>query len=199
MINIDVKLIKVHQLKTEQKESGVRAMSEKMNKLMKLSTSLLVLVVVLIAFLMAGVRLFGLEIYAVLSGSMEPAYQTGSLIYVKDVSLEDLEVNDVITFRMGGNTTATHRIVEIVPDESNPERVRFRTKGDANEIVDATLVEYESVIGTPIFSVPYLGYLAVFMKKPPGLYITIAVSIALILLVTLLDLFTEDKKKEEVI
>ena len=108
-------------------------------------------------------------------------------------------MNDVITFRMGGNTTATHRIVEIVPDESNPERVRFRTKGDANDIVDATSVEYESVIGTPIFSVPYLGYLAVFIQTPPGLYITIAVSIVLILLVTLLDLFTEGEKKEGVI
>ncbi len=170
-----------------------------MNKLMRLSTSFLVLVAMLVAFLMGGARLFGVEVYAVLSGSMEPEYPTGSLIYVKDVPLEELGVNDVITFRMGGNTTATHRIVEIVPDESNPERVRFRTKGDANDIVDATLVEYESVIGTPIFSVPYLGYLAVFIQTPPGLYITIAVSIVLILLVTLLDLFTEGEKKEGVI
>lgn len=170
-----------------------------MSKLMKLLTSLLVLMVMLIIFLITGVRLFGVEVYVVLSGSMEPEYPTGSIIYVKDVALEDLGVNDVITFSIGGNTTATHRIIEVVPDESNSEIVRFRTKGDANDIVDATLVEYKSVIGTPIFTIPYLGYLAIFIKKPPGLYITIAVSIVLIILVTLIDLFTEGEKKEEVI
>lgn len=99
-----------------------------MNKLMRLSTSFLVLVAMLVAFLMGGARLFGVEVYAVLSGSMEPEYPTGSLIYVKDVPLEELEVNDVITFRMGGNTTATHRIVEIVPDESNPKEFAFGQK-----------------------------------------------------------------------
>lgn len=171
-------------------------MRKKMNKLMKFSTSLLVVLTVVVAFLMVGVRLFGLEVYTVLSGSMEPKYPTGSLIYVKDVSLDELEVSDVITFHMAGETIATHRIVEVVADEDNSEIVRFQTKGDANDVVDATLVEYESIIGEVVFSVPYLGYLSVFMQEPLGLCIVVSVSIALILLVSLIDLFIKDEKKE---
>ncbi len=49
----------------------------------------------LVAF--AGVRLFGLTPYAVLSGSMEPEYPTGSLIYVRDVDPADVAVGDAIT------------------------------------------------------------------------------------------------------
>ena len=60
----------------------------------------LVAAVALLALLMGGVRLVGLNPYVVLSGSMEPAYQTGSLIYVKKVDPFTLQAGDVITFMM---------------------------------------------------------------------------------------------------
>ena len=50
------------------------------------------------------------------------------------------------------NTVATHRVVGIVPDEEDPSVIRFRTKGDANDAEDGSLVHYKNVIGTPIFS-----------------------------------------------
>ena len=43
-----------------------------------------------LALLLVGVRLFGMQVFTVLSGSMEPTYQTGSLIYVKDVDYMDM-------------------------------------------------------------------------------------------------------------
>ena len=49
-------------------------------------SSILVALVVLLALLLVGARLFGLQVYTVLSGSMEPTYHTGSLIYVKKVA-----------------------------------------------------------------------------------------------------------------
>ena len=52
-------------------------------KVWNLITSILVALVVLLAIALVGVRLIGLRTYVVLSGSMEPAYPTGSLIYVK--------------------------------------------------------------------------------------------------------------------
>ena len=174
----------------------VSNMSKKINKAIKLTTSIIVFIMIILAFLMVGIRIFGLEVYTVLSGSMEPKYPTGSLIYVKDISSQDLQVNDVITFNMGSNTIATHRIVEIVTDESNSDEIAFRTKGDANNLVDANLVQDENVIGKPVLCIPYLGYLANFIKTPPGIYISIAISIALILIVNLLDSFAEYKYKE---
>ena len=41
-------------------------------------SSILVALVVLLALLLVGARLFGLQVYTVLSGSMEPTYHTGS-------------------------------------------------------------------------------------------------------------------------
>ena len=48
-------------------------------------TTVLVSLVVILAILLVGVRVVGLTPYVVLSGSMEPTYHTGSLIYVKKV------------------------------------------------------------------------------------------------------------------
>ena len=48
-------------------------------------STVLVALVVLLALLLVGARIFGLQVFTVLSGSMEPTYHTGSLIYVKKV------------------------------------------------------------------------------------------------------------------
>lgn len=172
-------------------------MSKKIGKVLKHVSSVLIVLVLILAFLLVGVRLFGLQIFTVLSGSMEPAYHTGSLIYVKDVDTDELKEGDVITFKLGGATTATHRIVELVPDEENSEIVRYRTKGDANDMIDASLVESEDIIGSPIFTIPYLGYFASFVQRPPGLYLAIAIGAALVLLVMIADFLAGDKEKNE--
>ena len=43
-------------------------------------------------------RLMGLKTYKVLSGSMEPEYHVGSVVYVEKSLIDDIEVGDVITF-----------------------------------------------------------------------------------------------------
>ena len=138
----------------------------------------------------------GLRVFAVLSGSMEPTYHTGSLIYVKSVDYKELQPGDVITFMLDEDTIATHRIVEVVPDETEPETLRFRTKGDANDAVDGGLVHYKNVVGTPVFTIPRLGYLADYIQHPPGMYVALSAGAVLILLVFLPDLFSKEEEKE---
>lgn len=159
-------------------------------------TTLIVAAVVVLAILLVAVRLFGLQVYTVLSGSMEPTYHVGSLIYVQSVDPFELEAGDVITFMLDEDTVATHRIVEPVPDETDPTVVRFRTKGDANDAEDGSLVHYKNVIGSPVFTIPKLGYLASYIQNPPGTYVAIAVGAIIIMLVFLPDLFEDDKKKK---
>ena len=160
-------------------------------------TTLLVALVVLLAVALVGVRIFGLTPYVVLSGSMEPTYHVGSLIYVKDVDPFELESGEVITFMLDENTVATHRIVEVVPDEEDASVVRFRTKGDANENADGSLVHYKNVIGSPVFTIPQLGYVVSYIQNPPGTYVAISAGAILLLLVFLPDLFGDDKKKKK--
>ena len=169
-------------------------------KIWDVFTSILVGIVVIIAILLVGVRLIGLNVYTVLSGSMEPTYHTGSLIYVKKVDYTELKTNDVITFMLDENTIATHRIVEVVPDENDSTVLRYRTKGDANDAVDGSLVHYKNVIGSPVFSIPKLGYLANYIQQPPGMYVAISAGAILMMLVFIPDLFEKDepkKKKDE--
>ena len=162
-------------------------------------TNILAGLVVLLAIALVGVRLVGIQVFTVLSGSMEPAYHVGSLIYVKEVDYKQLQPGDVITFMLDENTVATHRIVEVVPDEEDPETLRYRTKGDANNAADGGLVHYKNVIGTPIFTIPKLGYFADYIQNPPGTYVAISAGAILLLLVFLPDLFSSDaqEKKEK--
>lgn len=170
-------------------------------KVWNLITSVLVALVVLLAIALVGVRLIGLRTYVVLSGSMEPLYPTGSLIYVKEVDTSQLKAGDVITFMIDEDTIATHRIIEVLPDEQDSSVVRFRTQGDANDSPDGSPVHYKNVIGSPIFCVPYLGYVANFIQNPPGKYLSIGFGTILIVLVFLPDLLGDDgenKKKDKV-
>ena len=174
-------------------------MKSNIRKIWDVFTSILVAGVVILAVLLAGVRLVGLEVYTVLSGSMEPTYHTGSLIYVQDVDPYEIEAGQVITFLLDEDTVATHRVVEVLPDENDPTVVRFRTKGDANDAEDGSPVHYKNVLGSPVFSIPQLGYLANYIQNPPGTYIAISVGAILLLLILLPELFSgdeEDKPKK---
>ena len=180
-----------------QEKWGRDTYMQKMKKIWDIITTVLVGIVVLLAVLLVGARVIGLQVFTVLSGSMEPAYHTGSLIYVKEVDTFDLEAGDVITFMLNEDTVATHRIVEVVPDETDSSVIRFRTKGDANNVEDGSLVHYKNVIGTPVFTIPYLGYVASYIQKPPGMYVAIAAGAFIFMLSFIPDLFAKDEEEKD--
>ena len=171
-------------------------MGKTAKKIWNIITSIIVALAVLLAIALVGVRLIGFQVFTVLSGSMEPTYHVGSLIYVKKADYKELQSGDVITFMLDEDTIATHRIVEVVPDETDSSVLRFRTKGDANQAEDGSLVHYKNVVGTPVFTIPMLGYLANYIQNPPGMYVAISAGAVLLLLVFLPDLFSKDEEKE---
>ncbi len=174
-------------------------MNKTVKKIWNWLTTILVVLVVILAILLVGARLVGLQVFTVLSGSMEPTYHVGSLVYVKKVDPFQLKSGDVITFMLDEDTVATHRVVEVVQDEEDASVIRFRTKGDANEAEDGSLVHYRNVIGTPVFTIPKLGYLANYIQHPPGTYVAISAGAILLLLVFIPDLFSDDKKEQPVV
>lgn len=158
-------------------------------------TTVLVIAAVVFALLLVGVRLIGYKVFVVLSPSMEPTYHTGALIYVKEVNTSEIKEGQVITFMLNEDTIATHRVIEVIPDETEPGVIRFRTKGDANDAPDGSLVHYKNVIGTPVFTIPYLGYVANFIQHPPGTYITVAAVAIIVFLAFLPDLLADDDEE----
>lgn len=156
-------------------------------------TWFLVIVCVLLAVLLVGVRVIGFRPYAVLSPSMTPKYGVGDLVYVKAVDPEKIEVGDVLTFVANEDlTVVTHRVVEV-----DRENRCFYTKGDANEIQDGSPVLYENAIGVVRFSLPKMGYVSSYLTSPSGRYVGIAAGAFLILLLIIPEFFKSEKKKDD--
>ena len=148
-------------------------------------------IVIILLILFVGVRLVGLRPFIVLSGSMEPKYSIGSLLYVKNVEPEDIKVGDVITYIMNEQLDiCTHRVVDISEDSS-----LFYTKGDANNTADQTPVHYKNLIGIPVFAVPMLGYIASAVQAPAGLITVIVVMLVLIVMSFVPDLVWGDRRR----
>lgn len=164
-----------------------------MKSIMRAVSTVVMVAAIALAVALVGVRLIGYDVYTVLSGSMEPTYHTGSVIYVKDCEPEEVQVGDPITFVMNEDlVVATHRVIEV--DE---EKGAFYTKGDANAAPDGSPVLFENLIGKPVFTIPYLGYVADYVQNPPGTYIAVAACAFLIMLTFLPDLFAKEEDEEE--
>lgn len=156
-----------------------------------LSTLILILFALIAAVLILPVVL-GCKSMAVVSGSMEPNIPVGSIVIVKEADPDTLEVGDVITYRISGGTMVTHRIVSI----DNEEQCVI-TKGDANEVQDASPVAFDGIVGKELFHVPLLGYLTIYVKTPLGIVGVCAVLIVLILLNFLPSIFEPESDKTE--
>jgi signal peptidase len=168
-------------------------MPSAVKKIWNIITSVGVALVVVLAILLVGVRLVGIKPYTVLSGSMEPTYHVGSMIYVKSFPAEAFEVGDPVTFYLSGTTVATHRIIEVLPDPNDPSARYFRTQGDANDTPDGDPIHSSKVIGKPLFTVPYLGFFSDYLQRQPGRSIALGACTAL-LVMTILPSFFPSKK-----
>lgn len=132
---------------------------------------------IILAILLAVLRLAGLRPFIVTSGSMSPAYPVGSMIYVRRVDAGSVKMGDAITFFLDGTAVATHRVVDI-----DLNHRFFYTKGDANDTADGSPVLFDDIIGVPVFCVPLLGYVSYFVTHPPGLYLVLAAAVVIVLL-----------------
>ena len=136
-------------------------------------------------------KMFGGQIYTVISGSMEPEIPVGSLVYVGHVEPEEVKEGEVIAFYGGrdANAIVTHRVVEnrVVMGE-------FITKGDANQTEDMNPVAYSELIGQVEWSVPELGAIAQMMTGRNGKIAAGGLILLAIVLHTLAGIF---EKKED--
>ena len=105
------------------------------------------------------------KVKIVKSGSMEPAIMTGSIVIIKPES--SYHVGDVVTFGADTKTQipTTHRIIEM---GDSPLGASIRTKGDANDAPDAHPTPLNEVRGKVLFTIPYVGFLLDFARKPIG-------------------------------
>lgn len=161
-------------------------------KSLKLITNILsaIVYVCIIGFLaIAAPLVMGYHPVVVLSGSMEPTYHVGSVIYYKAAPFEQINVGDPITFvGAEGGAMVTHRVVE--KDETARA---FGTEGDANDGRDPGMVPYSNVVGKAgKISIPYGGYFVNYGKQP----FVIAIMVIILLAGTVVDHLAKEEKKD---
>lgn len=168
-------------------------MSNTVKKIWNIVSAVLVALMVLCAVFLVGARVLGYQVFTVISGSMEPTYSVGDLLYVKGVDPATISVGDPVTFILNEDlVVATHRVVGV-----DAENQHLYTKGDANDLVDSEPVHFKNVIGVPKFSIPLLGYVSNFVQYPPGSYITLVVGAVLIVAVFVPDIVTAARRVRE--
>ncbi|MFC0187107.1 signal peptidase I SipW [Fictibacillus aquaticus] len=103
-------------------------------------------------------KVFGYQLKTVLSGSMEPGIQTGSIIAIKPGGdMTRFKKGDVITFMEEDNRLVTHRVLSV---KGEGDATQYTTKGDNNDAADLIPVLAQNVVGEYNgFTIPYIGYL----------------------------------------
>ncbi len=201
----------VHSEQSEQsKKTGEKSLA--MRIVAGISKSLfyiLVFIVAVLAVFMVKSKIsggtpsvLGYQLYGVLSGSMngtqKTSFDTGSLVFVKAIDVQKIEVGDIITFR-GLSIDApltTHRVVGI----NNEDSLSFVTRGDANSVNDPKPISAEKVVGTVRGHLPFIGYLTGFAETRTGLIFLVFVPGAIIITYELFNIYRtlkNDKKKRK--
>ena len=140
--------------------------------------------------------------YVVLSGSMLPEIKVKDIVVTKKISGDELEVGDIITFiapdsRYGG-ISITHRVLEKYYDESLGSYT-YRTKGDANNVADASLVPNANILGKVILKIPKLGYLQDLLASKGGLIFVVLIPCLAILSYDIMKILKKIGKKTNLI
>lgn len=154
-----------------------------------LSTLLIALLAIVLAAVLIAKLGFGMEMKAVLTGSMEPELPVGSLLIIKPAGYEEIKVGDDITFVRDKNLTlVTHRVIQ-----KDDETKRITTQGIANNAPDKP-TSYENVVGKVVFHIPVVGYFVIWTSTMKGKVICGIIIVTLVALSILFSTAKPDKK-----
>jgi len=135
----------------------------------------------ILALLIAGPLLVGDHPHTDLSGSMEPAISPGDVVIDEGIAPWEAKVGDVVTFRdpQDESKQLTHRVVATKDTGSH---IWFVTQGDANNTKERWRIAATGEIGRVVYTVPWVGHLAVFARSKLGRLLLVGIPLLLILI-----------------
>ncbi|XP_055902379.1 signal peptidase complex catalytic subunit SEC11A [Eupeodes corollae] len=112
-------------------------------------------------------------IVVVLSGSMEPAFHRGDLLFLTNYKEEPVRVGEIVVFKVEGrDIPIVHRVIKL--HEKSDGSVKFLTKGDNNNVDDRGLyapgqlwLTKKDIVGRARGFLPYVGIITIFMNEYP--------------------------------
>jgi len=128
-------------------------------------------------------------IVVVLSGSMEPAFFRGDLLFLTNYKDEPIRVGEIVVFKVKGREIPiVHRVLKV--HEKDNGEVKFLTKGDNNQVDDRGLyapgqlwLEKKDVVGRARGFVPYVGIVTILMNDYPKFKFAILALLGLFVLI----------------
>lgn len=164
-----------------------------MKKIVEITTVVVAVLLVITTTLVYLSGRMGFQVNTVVSNSMSPTIERGTMAISRMPDVNTLKVGDVIIYKpvTVGEKPIIHRIVEI--NKSNPPS--FKTKGDnPSQVVDPWTVPAVNVIGKLEFSSPLAGYVTGFFKSQAGLIVALILP-ALILVMMIFKSFWRELVK----
>lgn len=156
--------------------------------------TLLAVLIGLVGFGAIAVMSGRYQVRPVLSGSMRPGLPVGGVVITKRVPVTSLHVRDVVVLHRPDRpqTLIVHRIVSLTAGASGPV---VQTQGDANKARDPWKVALRG--GTAyraVYSVPLVGYAAVWVHSGAGRRAFILIGILLVFGATISALLTRRRR-----
>ncbi|XP_023336916.1 signal peptidase complex catalytic subunit SEC11A [Eurytemora carolleeae] len=114
-------------------------------------------------------------IVVVLSGSMEPAFKRGDLLFLTNFEEEDIRVGEIVVFKIDGrDIPIVHRFLLFFLKICSIVFLQFLTKGDNNSVDDRGLyapgqlwLDRKDVVGRARGFLPYVGIVTIVMNDYP--------------------------------
>lgn len=152
-----------------------------------ISIAVLVLLVIFVTFSLATrvlgstPSIFGYYLFRVSSSSMEPTLVVGDVVLVKSADVDDIHVDDIITYKSKDgsmkNHMVTHRVVD-GPYEKDGVTY-FQTKGDAVGAPLDKIISYDQVEGKFVRKLTLVSKFFGFISTPTGVIVFIGIIVVL--------------------
>lgn len=140
--------------------------------------------------------IFGYRSYVIASNSMYPVLEYGDVILVKDISFDDIEIGDIITYQGNNgelkNKIITHEVIDI--NYVNDVRVLV-TKGRANTGIDP-YVYPEQIYGKFFYKYTIISFVSKIVRNKFGFVLFIFIPFGILFVLEFINMVKETKRRE---
>ncbi len=147
-------------------------------------TLFLLFLVGVISFGSYGLFMFGMgtttPLVVVTSESMVPTLHPGDLLILQGRPADQIRVGDIIVFQDSQWYTDAPIVHRVVAIEEVSGVLHFTTKGDANPTEDPGTRTPDEIIGVRVATIPYVGYVSMFLKTPAGIALIVILFIIIL-------------------
>ena len=143
------------------------------------------------------VSIFGYSFFRVYTGSMEPSIPVGSLILTKETDIEDIEINDIVSFyskeKYMQGKIITHKIIRVTGEGADAVVV---TQGVANPEPDPA-IHASDVMAVMQYKTHVIDKVYGVISTTPGFICLVLVPMMAMIVFEIVDLAKEIHKAKE--